>query len=179
MPTGAGWTIAKIRRGIRRCGSFDRNARAIGNQSLGACAIDCNSLPALRQIRVEEAEHVRVIDHADAFFPLQLGDTRVEFFHLCPVYFRPPMMLRVVAVVEEEPVVNLAVTAHAPRDWFVGIGAVVAEVAIQITEAMAEVKERQEEHEIVPVRVAHHGECDYETGELEITRDQLRTSPLA
>src|SRR4051812_6483669 len=61
-------------------------------------------LAPLRQIRVEEAEHVRVIDHADAFALLQLGDLRVEIFHLCPMHLRPPMMLGMVAVVEEEPV---------------------------------------------------------------------------
>jgi len=63
------------------------------------------------------------------------------------------MMLSVGAVVKEEPVVELAVTADAPGNWLIGVRAVMAEVAVQVAEAMAEIEERQEEkNHVMPVR---------------------------
>src|SRR5438105_15876243 len=53
------------------------------------------------------------------------------------------MMFGVIAVIEKEPVINFAVTAHAPGNGLIRVGAVMAEVTIQVAKAMAEVKERQ------------------------------------
>src|SRR4051812_41284780 len=61
------------------------------------------------------------------------------------------MMLGVVAVVEEEPIVNLAVIADAPRDRLVGIPAVVAKVTVQVAEAVPQIKEGQEKQHVAPV----------------------------
>ncbi len=49
----------------------------------------------------EEAEHVGVIDSSNTFPPLQLRDLLVKALHLCPLAFRPEVMLRVVPVVEK------------------------------------------------------------------------------
>ena len=68
----------------------------------------------------------------------------MEGFHFCPVHLRPKMMFGVISVVEENPVIDFAVATHAPGDRFVRIGTVMTEVAVQITEAVPEVKKRQE-----------------------------------
>src|SRR5947208_14146412 len=49
------------------------------------------------------------------------------------------MMLCVVAVKEPGPVVKLAVGAHAPRNRFVGIAAIMPIVAVQVRQAVAKV----------------------------------------
>jgi len=46
----------------------------------------CTVLSTLRQIGIQEAEHVRATDRADAFLFLQLLDAAAEFFHLGPMH---------------------------------------------------------------------------------------------
>src|SRR5215470_10930276 len=75
----------------------------------------------------------------------------VEFFHLCPMHFGAEMVLGVITVVEEQPVINLSVAAHAPGNRFVGVGPVVAIVPVQIAETMTEIPERQEKQNESPV----------------------------
>ena len=70
---------------------------------------------------------MRVIDDADAFLFLQIGDLAMEPFHFRPVHFRTEMMFGVVAVVEENPVIDFPVAAHAPGDRFVRVAAVMPE----------------------------------------------------
>ena len=95
-----------------------------------------------------------------------------EFFHFGPVNFWTEMMLGVIAVVEEKPVIDLSVAAHAPCNRLVGIGAVMPVVAIQITETMPEVPKREEIDDEPPVYEVNrirwyddshdekrHGEC--------------------
>ena len=60
------------------------------------------------------------------------------------MHFRAEMMLGVVAVVEENPIIKLPVTTHSPGDRLIWVSTIVAEVSIQVAEAMAEIKERQE-----------------------------------
>ncbi len=72
-------------------------------------------------------------------------------------------MLRVIAVIEEDPVVEPAVAANAPRDRFMGFGAVMTEIAVQIAEAVAQVEKRQEKKDhVAPVKAKHHeqGGCE-------------------
>src|SRR6266446_6280933 len=102
------------------------------------------TLSPLWQVRIEEAEHVRAMNHADAFLFLQIGNLPVEIFHLRPVHLRTKMMLGVVTIIEKEPVVDFAVAAHAPRDRLVRISAVMPVITIQVTKAMAEIEKRQE-----------------------------------
>ena len=94
----------------------------------------------------------------------------MEGFHFRPVNFRPEMMFGVIAVVEKQPVVDLAVTAHAPGDRFVGIGTVVPEVSIQITEAMAEINEREKEEEnVAPVNKNSTKSAVGKSGQLDVS----------
>jgi hypothetical protein len=58
-------------------------------------------LTALRQMGIEKAEHVRVLDRANAFLLLQVLDASVEFFHFSPVNFWTEMMFGVIAVIEK------------------------------------------------------------------------------
>ena len=104
-----------------------------------------------------------MIDDADAFPFLQLGDLPLELFHFRPMHFRTEMMLGVVAVVEENPVINLPVATYAPRDRFVRISAIVTEISIQVAEAMAQVEEGQKEQHVPPInkadRVCRNNKC--------------------
>ena len=109
-----------------------------------------------RQIRIEKPEHVGVINNADAFLPLHLGDVLVKPFHFCPMHLRPEMMFGVISVIEENPVINFAVTAHAPRNRGVWIAAVMTEVPVKVTEAVSEVEKRQKEkNDVTPVQQEH------------------------
>ena len=99
---------------------------------------------------------MRAVNNAYAFLFLQLGNLPLELLHFRPVHLGPEMMLRVITVVEEEPIVDFPVAAHPPRNRLVGIGAIMAKVTVQIAEAVSEVKKRQKEEEnIAPVEEEH------------------------
>ena len=111
------------------------------------------ALAAFRQIGIEKAEHVCSLDRADAFLLLQIYYALAKVFHLRPMHFWTEMVLGVIAVVEEKPVVNLAVATHAPRDRLVWIAAVMTKKPVQIAEAMAEIKEGQKkENDVAPIK---------------------------
>src|SRR5437763_10486821 len=103
------------------------------------------------QIRVEEPKHMGVIDDADAFLFLHLGDLPLELFHFRPMHFGTEMMLGVVAVVEENPIVNFPVATYAPRDRFVRVSAIMTEISVQVAEAMAQIEEGQKEQYVSPI----------------------------
>src|SRR2546423_9273377 len=84
-----------------------------------------------------------VLDRANAFLPLEIGNTLPETFHFCPMDLGAEMVLGVVPIIEEEPIINLSVTANAPGYRFIGVAAVMPVIAVQIAEAMAEIKERK------------------------------------
>src|SRR5207248_8339405 len=67
------------------------------------------------------------------------------------MHFRTEMMLGVVAVIEENPIVNLPVATYAPRDWFVRVSAIVTEISIQVAEAMTQVEEGQKKQHVTPI----------------------------
>src|SRR3982751_3546697 len=71
------------------------------------------------------------------------------------MHLGPEMMFSVVAVVEENPIVKLAVTTYSPGNRFVGISAIVTEISIQIAETVAEIEERKKEQHVTPVDQAH------------------------
>ena len=60
------------------------------------------------------------------------------------MHFRVEMVLGVIAIVEEQPVIDLSVAAYTPRDRFIGVSAIMPIVAVKIAEAVAEVPEWQE-----------------------------------
>ena len=79
-------------------------------------------------------------------------------------------MLRVVAIEEPNPVVELVVTADAPGDRLVGVAAVMPVVAVQVGQAMAEVPEANEKNNVVPIE-------DAESDERADEQDQLGHAP--
>ena len=58
------------------------------------------------------------------------------------MHLRTEMMFGVVAVVEEEPVVDFSVAAYAPCNRFIGVRAVMPVVAVKITETVTEIEKR-------------------------------------
>src|SRR5438105_15834961 len=92
------------------------------------------------------------------------------------MHFRTEMMLGVVAVVEENPVVNLPVATYAPRDRLVRVSAIVTEISVQVAEAMAQIEEGQKEQHVAPINKGdricwndkrHQKEHANERGELD------------
>src|SRR5438045_9205827 len=79
---------------------------------------------------------------------------------------RAEMMFGVVAVEEPNPIVELVVTAHAPRDRLVRVPAVMPVVAVQVRQAMAEVPEANEKNDVMPVEDAERDESADEQAEL-------------
>src|SRR5213592_139356 len=106
---------------------------------------------SFRQSGVEEPEHVRTFDGADAFLLLQIDNVSAKLFHLRPVHLRPEMVFGVIAVVKEKPVIDFSVAAHTPRNRLVRVRAVMTVVAVQITETMSQIPERQEKEHELPV----------------------------
>jgi len=124
------------------------------------CTCPTRSLPPVPSLhralhasanRIQEAEHVRATDRADAFLFLQLLDAAAEFFHLGPMHLGTEMVLRMITVVEKQPVINFSVAADSPRNRLVRVGPVMAIVSVQITETMAEIPEWQEKQNESPV----------------------------
>jgi hypothetical protein len=64
----------------------------------------------------------------------------------------PEMMFSVVTVKEPSPVVNLPVSAYAPRNRLVRITAVMPVVTVQVREAVAKVPEWEKETDVTPVQ---------------------------
>src|SRR5206468_12517644 len=129
-----------------------RVTRALsGHRLLGGLDVPAALLTALWQIGVEETKHVRMLDCTHAFLLLQVFDVSAEFFHLRPMNFGAKMVLGVIAVVEEKPVIDFSVAAHAPRDRFIRVRSVMPVVTVQVTETMSEVPERREKQDEPPV----------------------------
>src|SRR5207244_2220238 len=86
----------------------------------------------------------------------------------------------VIAIVEKKPVIDLTVAAHAPGDRFIGIRAVMPIVPIQVTEAVPEVKKRQEiENHVAPVKQEHDKKRSRERGQLDVAPEQIAVTALA
>src|ERR1700736_5681406 len=103
-------------------------------------------LAELRKIGIEETKGVRRFDDADAGGALLVDDLVAEGLHPGPMHFRPEMMFGVVAVKEPDPVIEFVVTAHAPRDRFVRVAAVMPVVTIQVGEAVAKIPKAGQEN---------------------------------
>src|SRR5438105_8007303 len=123
-------------------------------------------LAELRQIGIEKTECVRRLDDPDAGGALLFRDLIAKGLHPRPMDFRPEMMLGVVTVKEPDPVVELVVTAHAPGDRLNWVAAVVAVVAVQVRETMAEIPKADQEDDVVPIEDAEGNEGADEKNEL-------------
>src|SRR6266403_4807370 len=122
---------------------------------------------------------MRAFDGANALFFLQLSNALAEGFHFCPMHFRPEMVFGVVAVVEKEPVVDFSVAAHAPGDWFVRVGAVVAIVTVQITETVAEIPERNhKEDHVSPIEEKHDEKRGRERSQFDVSPKNVAVPAL-
>src|SRR4029077_4585147 len=90
------------------------------------------------------------------------------------MHLRSEMVLGVITVVEEEPVIDFAVAAHAPCNRFVRVRAVVAVITVQITEAMTEIPKRQKiKNHIAPVEEEHHEQRRSERCQFEISPEHI------
>jgi len=143
---------------------------------------------AFRQIGIKKAEHVSSLDRADAFALLQISNALAKLFHLRPMHLWPEMVLGVITVVEEEPVIDFPVAAHAPCNRFVGIRAVMPVIAVQITKAVAEIPKRQEKEHEPPVDEVnrfrwhndrHHEERRRERRQLDIAPEMIAVIAFA
>ena len=97
-------------------------------------------------------------DDAHPLPALLLGDLAMELVHFRPVHFGPEMMLGVVTVIEPKPVVELVITADAPGDRLVGVTPEMEVVAVEVGKTMAQIIERQEEDDEVPIQKAEQNE---------------------
>src|SRR6516225_106593 len=120
-----------------------------------------------RQIRVKKTERVRHFDNTHSGSALLLDDLIAQRPHSRPMHLWPEMMFGMVAIVEPRPVIELAVGAHAPCNWLVGIAPVMSIVAVQIREAVAKIPKRQKETDVVPVQNSEEHESCNKAGQLE------------
>src|SRR5438067_2344267 len=104
------------------------------------------------QIRVKKAERVRWLDHTHPSSALLFENLVTKGLYSGPMHFRPEMMFGVVAVKEPDPVIELVITAHAPRNRLVRIASVMPVVAVQIRQAVAKVIEREKETDVMPIK---------------------------
>src|SRR5438034_7663150 len=90
------------------------------------------------------------------------------------------MVFSVVAVVEEQPVIDFSVAAYTPRDRLVGIRTVMTVITVQITETVAKIPKRQEiKNHVTPVEHKHGEQRDRERRQLEISPEHVIVAAFA
>src|SRR5438128_2005089 len=100
----------------------------------------------------KKPQRVRHGDNAHSGAALLVSQLRVQRLHVGPMHARTVVMLGVIAVVEPQPVVQLVIRAHTPRQRNFWIAAEMQVVAVQIRKAVTEVVEGNEEADEPPVR---------------------------
>ena len=104
----------------------------------------------------------------------------MELFHFRPMHLGSEMMLGMIAVIKEEPVIDPAVTTHAPGDRLIGIAAVMTKITVQVTEAVTKIKEGQEiKDDVTPVEAKHDKERARDSSQLDVSPAYLRFAALA
>ena len=126
-----------------------------------------------RQIRIEETECVRRLDHAHTGGALLLYNLVTKRLHAGPVNLRPKMMFGMVAVAKPGPIVELVVTAYPPGERLVRIAAIVPVIPIQVGKAVTEVVKRKKETDVAPVEYAKNDEGRDEKREFQDTPECL------
>ena len=126
-----------------------------------------------RQIRIKKAERVRYLDYPHSSRALLLDNPVTKGLHPRPMDLRPEMMFCVVPVKEPDPVIELVITAHSPRNWLVGITAVMPIIAVQIRQTVPKVIERQKETDVMPVENTEDDESRDEGREFEDSPERL------
>src|SRR6516164_7669270 len=94
---------------------------------------------------------MRHIDYPYTSRALPVQNLIAQSLHARPMHLWPEMMLCVVAVVEPGPVIEVAVSADAPRNRLVRIAAIMPIVAVQIRQAVAKIPKWQKETDVMPV----------------------------
>jgi hypothetical protein len=84
--------------------------------------------------------------------------------------FWAEMVFCVVAIEKPGPILELALTAHAPSHRLVRIAAVVAVISVKVRKAMAEVIKGQQKADVAPVENSQRHKCRNK-------KRQLRDSP--
>ncbi len=113
------------------------------------------------------------LDHAHPCRALLIDNLVTQGVHSCPVDLRPEMMFGVITITKPDPVIELVITAHAPRNRLVRIATAMAVVAVQIREAVAKVIERQKETDVMPVEDAEDHKSRDERREFEDSPKRL------
>jgi len=65
------------------------------------------------------------VNHAHTSRALPFGNLILKGLNARPMDFRSKMMFGVITVIEPDPVIEPVIATHAPRDWLIGIAAVV------------------------------------------------------
>ena len=132
-----------------------------------------------RQIRIQKPERMRRLDYAHSSGTLLFGNLSMQRLHSRPMHLWPEVMFGVVTIVKPRPVIQLPVSAYAPRNRLVGIAAVMPIVAVQVREAVAEIPERQKKTDVMPVKDPKDDKRRDETHQLEYSPKRLaRTLPF-
>src|SRR5438094_7282425 len=125
------------------------------------------------QIRIEETECMRELNHAHAGGSLFLQNLIAQRLHAGPMDLRPEVMFRVITVIKPGPVVELIVAAYAPGERLVRITAIVPIEPIQIGQAVPEIIKRKKETNVTPVEKAKNHEGGKKKREFQDTPESL------
>src|ERR1700720_409888 len=106
------------------------------------------------EVGIEKPKGMGRADNPRSLALLRFLNLSVQFHHFRPMLLRAIMMLGVVTVVHPSPVVELVISAHAPRNWLVRVCAEVFVIAVQRGKSVPEVIEGQKEDDELPVENA-------------------------
>ena len=124
-------------------------------------------------ISVKKAKRVWHLDYPHPSRALPVQNLIAQGLHSRPMHLRPEMMFRVVAIVEPGPVIELAVSAHAPCNRLVRVAAIMPIVAVQIGQAVAKIPKRQKKTDVMPVKNTEDNKSRDERRELEDSPKRL------
>src|SRR6478672_5285281 len=125
------------------------------------------------QIGLKKTERVRHPDNTHSSLALLLDNLIAERLHSSPMHLRPEMMFGMVAIVKPCPVIQLAVSAHAPCNRLVGIAPVMPVVAVQIRKAVAKIPKRQKKTDVMPVQNTEDHKSYYKTRQFKHSPKRL------
>src|SRR5258705_8899972 len=112
--------------------------------------------PALpvREIGIEKPKGMGRADNPRSIALLSFMNLPVQFHHFRPMLLRAIMMLGVVTVVHPSPVVELVISANAPRNRLIRVCAEVLVIAIQRGKSVPKVIKGQKEDDELPIENA-------------------------
>lgn len=131
-----------------------------------------------REIGIKKAQSVGWLDDPGAGGSLLIQDFFAEHLHFGPMNLRFVVVLRVITIVEPNPVIKFVIATDAPSQWHVRVAAIVEEVTVQIGKTMPQIIKRQEEKHELPLEHEasndqQHPGSDLEHPEFRIERASL------